>query len=364
MPRQAPLSVLRERIDRIDARLLRLLNERAAVALEVARRKERDGTRVYAPGRERSVLTRLLRGNGGPLRGRDVRAIFGEIISASRGLEQRLRVAYLGPEATFTHLAARRHFGQGASYVPSATVADVFTEVEAERADLGVVPVENSTEGMVANTLDLLVESPLRICAEIMLPVHHCLLAPAGVALDTARRVVAHPQALAQCRHWLATNLPGVPTEEETSNARAAERAARERGTVAVGAAEAAGVYGLSILARDVQDEHANITRFLVLAERDAEQPSGDDKTSVVMSVRDEVGVLSRMLRPFAVHEIDLIKIESRPLRARPWEYYFFLDLRGHRREARVRRALEAVERRALRLKILGSYPGAIEADG
>jgi chorismate mutase/prephenate dehydratase len=334
------------------------------VALQVARRKQDDGTRVYAPGRERSVLTRLLRGNGGPLRARDIRAIFGEIISASRGLEQHLRVAYLGPEATFTHLAARRHFGQGAGYHPHATVADVFKEVESERADLGVVPVENSTEGMVAHTLDLLVESPLRICAEIMLPVHHCVLARSATALASARRVVAHPQALAQCRHWLATHLPGVPLEEETSNARAAERAGHERGTIAVGAAEAADVYGLTVLARDVQDEHANITRFLVLAARDAEQPSGDDKTSVVMSVADEVGVLSRMLRPFAAHDIDLIKIESRPLRARPWEYYFFLDLRGHRREARVRRALEAVERRALRLKVLGSYPVAIEAEG
>ena len=361
MPRPVALTVLRRRIDTIDGRILHLLNERASIALEVAHRKASDGTRVYAPGRERSVLQRLLDVNGGPLRGRDVRAIFTEIISASRGLEQRLRVAYLGPEATFTHLAARRRLGEAARYQSAATIGEVFAQVEAGRAELGVVPVENSTEGMVAHTLDLLVDSPLQICAEIMLPIRHCLLAKRGMTIARATRVVAHPQALAQCRRWIADRLPATPVEEETSNARAAQRAAAEHGTLAIGAQEAAAVYGLRVLEQDVQDEHANITRFVVLAHHDAEQPSGTDKTSVVVSVRDEVGVLARLLRPFATHGIDLIKIESRPLRARPWEYYFFLDLRGHRREARVRRALEAIDRRAIRMKVLGSYPTAFE---
>ncbi len=346
-------------MDRIDAQLLRLLNRRARLALAVAAQKRRSRTAIYAPGREQDVLTRVARQNGGPLGGRHVRAIFREIISASRGLEMRLRVAYFGPQATWSHLAARRQFGATAEYVSAPTVADVFREVEGGRAELGVVPVENSTEGMVAHTLDLLVESPLAICAEITLPVRHCLLARAATDRRRVRRVAAHPQALAQCRQWLAAHLPGVPTLEEASNARAAERAAAEPGTAAIAAEAAADTYRLHVVARGIQDDPGNVTRFLVLGRHDSEEPSGDDRTSLVLSVRDEVGVLARMLRPFAAHGIDLIKIESRPLRERPWEYYFFLDLKGHRRDARVERALAAVRRRALRLKVLGSYPAA-----
>jgi chorismate mutase/prephenate dehydratase len=238
-------------------------------------------------------------------------------------------------------------------------VGDVFRDVEAGRAQLGVVPVENSTEGMVARTLDLLVESPLAICAEVTLRVRHCLLVRPGTERSGVRRVAAHPQALAQCRQWLAANLAGVPTIDEASNTSAAARAATERGTAAIAAEAAASAYDLHVLARGIEDETGNATRFLVLGREDSEQATGDDKTSIVMSVRDEVGVLARMLRPFATHRIDLIKIESRALRERPWEYYFFLDLKGHRREARVARALEAVRRRALRLKVLGSYPAA-----
>jgi chorismate mutase/prephenate dehydratase len=216
---------------------------------------------------------------------------------------------------------------------------------------------------MVAHTLDLLVESPLSICAEVSLAVRHCLLAAPGVTLDRIRRVTAHPQALAQCRGWLGQNLPGVPTKEETSNARAAERAATDKGVAAIAAEAAAEVYGLDVLARSIQDEAANLTRFLVLGAEDTPKPSGDDKTSLVVSVRDEVGVLAKMLRPFASHGIDLIKIESRPLRERPWEYYFFLDLKGHRAEARVQRALAELGKRTLRLKVLGSYPAAADPE-
>jgi chorismate mutase/prephenate dehydratase len=359
MPRAASLTTIRRRIDRIDDQVLRLLNRRARLVLAVAEQKQRRQAAVYVPDREHAVLARLARRNGGPLAASHVRAIFREIISASRGLEQRLRVAYLGPESTYAHLAARRHFGAAPEYVPSPTVADVFRDVEGGRAELGVVPVENSSEGMVAHTLDLLVESPLSICAELTLAVRHCLLVRPGTTAAGLRRVAAHPQALAQCRQWLAAHCPGVPTVEESSNARAAARAREERGTGAIAAAEAAATYRLAVLARDIQDEPGNVTRFLVLAQHDSEAPSGDDKTSLVMSVRDEVGVLARMLRPFAAHRIDLIKIESRPLRERPWEYYFFLDLKGHRRDARVARALTAVARRALRLKVLGSYAAA-----
>jgi chorismate mutase/prephenate dehydratase len=359
MPRPVSIPAIRRQIDRIDDQLLRLLNRRARLALAVAGQKQRRRAPIYAPAREQGVLQRLARENGGPLGAAQVRAIFREIISASRGLEARLRVSYFGPQATWTHLAAVRQFGAAAAYVSAPTVADVFRDVEGGRAELGVVPVENSSEGMVAHTLDLLVESPLAICAEIMLAIRHCLLARAGTTLAGIRRVVAHPQGLAQCRQWIAAHLPGVPTVAEASNAKAAERAAGEPGTAAIAAEAAAAAYHLQVLAHGVQDETDNVTRFLVLAGHDSEQPSRHDKTSLVLSVRDEVGVLARMLRPFAAHGIDLIKIESRPLRHRPWEYYFFLDLVGHRREARVARALAAVERRALRLKILGSYPAA-----
>ncbi|HWP64932.1 MAG TPA: prephenate dehydratase [Candidatus Limnocylindria bacterium] len=363
MPRSTQLGPLRKRIDRIDDQLLRLLNRRAALALEIAARKAKTNALVYAPGREKGVLERILRTNGGPLRRQDLRAIFTEIISASRGLEQTLRVAYFGPEGTYTHLAARRQFGSSARYVPVSTIADVFREVEARRAQVGVVPVENSSEGMVAHTLDLLVASELHICAEIALAVRHCLLARRDTGLRAVREVAAHPQALAQCRRWLAAHLPGVRLTEEASNARATQRARRERGVAAIAAAEAGALYGLVPLAEGIQDEAGNVTRFLVLRERDADRPTGDDKTSIVVTVRDEVGVLARLLQPFARHGIDLIKIESRPLRERPWEYYFFLDLKGHRRQRKVAQALAAVARRALSLRVLGSYPAALGND-
>jgi chorismate mutase/prephenate dehydratase len=359
MARPATIGALRRQIDRLDDRMLALLTRRARLVQAIGSAKTRTRASVYAPAREKHVLARLVRANRGPLADAHVRAIFGEIISASRSLEQRLRVAYLGPQATYTHLAAMAQFGSAVEFAPSATIAEVFHDVENARADLGVVPVENSTEGSVAHTLDLLVESPLAICAEILLPVRHCLLARRGTTLSRVRRVVAHPQALPQCRQWLAMHLPGVPFIETSSNARAAERAAREAGTAAIAAVAAAATYGLAVLGEGIQDDAGNTTRFLVLGAADAAAPSGDDKTSLVVSVRDEVGVLARLLRPFAQHGIDLIKIESRPLRERPWEYYFFLDLRGHRAEPRVARALRAVARRTLRAKVLGSYPAA-----
>ncbi len=355
----ASIPALRRQIDRIDDHLLHLLNRRARVALAIAKQKAQTNSVVYAPAREKGVLARVARANQGPLNAQLVRAIFREIISASRSLEQRLRIAYLGPEATFAHLAARQQFGAASAYLPASSIAEVFREVEGGRADLGVVPVENSTEGMVAHTLDLLADSPLGICAEVLLPVRHCLLVRAGTRMESIKRIAAHPQALAQCRRWLAEHLPGVPTDAEASNARAAERARDEAGVAAVAGEAAAEVYGLQPLAHAIQDEPSNFTRFLVLAAHDAAQPSGDDKTSMLFTVRDEVGILSRMLRPFAAHGIDLIKIESRPLRGRPWEYVFFLDLVGHRRERRVQQALGEIGRRALRLKILGSYPAA-----
>ena len=331
MVRKASIPALRRQIDRIDDQLLRLLNRRAGLALAIAEQKARSNSGVYAPAREKGVLARLARANRGPLPELLVRAIFREIISASRSLEQRPRIAYLGPEATFAHVAARQQFGAAAEYLPVGSVAEVFHEVEGGRANLGIVPVENSTEGMVAHTLDLLADSPLRICAEISLPVRHNLLGQPGLALERVQRVAAHPQALAQCRRWLSEHLGGVTQEPEASNARAAARAREEEGLAAIAGDAAAETYGLGFLARGIQDDPGNVTRFLVLAAHDEPQPSGDDKTSILFSVRDEIGILARMLQPFASHKIDLIKIESRPLRGRPWEYVFYLDLKGHR---------------------------------
>jgi chorismate mutase/prephenate dehydratase len=364
MPRPATIAALRRQIDRLDDRVLALLNRRARLALAIGAAKARAKAGVYSPVREKNVLGRLVRQNRGPLADAHVRAVFREVISSSRSLEERLAVAYLGPQASYTHLAALAQFGAAADYTPSATIADVFHDVENGRTELGVVPVENSTEGGVGHTLDLLVESPLMICAEVMLPVRHCLLARPGTTVARLRRVIAHPQALPQCRRWLTTHLPSVPLGEASSNTRAAELAAKEAGTAAIASKAAADAYGLTILAEGIQDDAANTTRFLVLGAADSREPSGDDKTSLVVSVRDEVGVLAKLLRPFAQHGIDLIKIESRPLRERPWEYYFFLDLRGHRRERRVERALAAVARRTLRAKVLGSYPAAPGGSG
>jgi chorismate mutase / prephenate dehydratase len=361
MPRDASIATLRRHIDRLDDQILRLLNQRAALGLRIGAQKARTQRQVYDPVREKAILDRLLRANEGPLRSEHLRAIYREVLAAGRAVQQVPVVTYFGPEGTYTHLASQAHFGDAVTYQPAATIGEVFADVERGRADLGVVPVENSTEGMVALTLDLLLESPLRIHAEISLPIHHCLLGRPGLALAGVRRVVAHPQALAQCRRWLAAHLPGIECREAASNASAAAEAARTSRTAAIAAAATGARYQLDLLAENVQDFALNTTRFLVLAATDCATPSGDDKTSLLFSVRDEVGILFRMLEPFARHKIDLIKIESRPLRERPWEYYFFLDLKGHRREPRVRRALAEIEARALRLKVLGSYPAAPE---
>ena len=349
----------RAAIDRVDDRILDLLNQRARLAQRIGRQKVRRNAAVYVPGRERRVLQRVLPRNGGPLAARAVLGIFREILSASRALQGPLRVAYLGPEATFSHAAARTQFGETATYAPAEDIAEVFHAVEIGRADVGVVPVENSTEGVVAQTLDLFVESPLRICAELAFRVQQCLMSRTGT-LRGVRRIVSHPQSLAQCRRWLATGCPGVPTEAVSSNAKAAQMAAANATVAAIAGTMAAERYGLRVVAEGIQDEPSNVTRFLVLATSDAPTVTGADKTSILFTVRDEIGVLQRMLHPFARHHINLCGIESRPRRGKPWEYVFFLDLRGHRRQPPVRRALSDLERNCLTLKVLGSYPSVV----
>jgi chorismate mutase/prephenate dehydratase len=346
---------LRRRIDRIDDRILELLEERARAAREIGRWKATDGSGIYVPSREKKIVERLARKRQ-VLPAAAVRAVFREVISACRGFERGLRVSYLGPEATFSHMAARNHFGSGAIFVPAASIPAVFEDVEQGRADYGLVPIENSTDGVVTYTLDRFLESDLRIAAEVCLEVNHCLLARAP-DLRRIRRVLSHPQGLAQCRHWLAAHLPQASLHETASTARAAAEAARHPDVAAIASRMAAEVYGLAVVAENIQDLSFNATRFVVIGHEDSARISGDDKTSAVFSVRDEVGILHRMLEPFARNRINLTRIESRPLKGKPWEYVFFVDFLGHRRERRVARALEALARRCLMLKVLGSYP-------
>jgi chorismate mutase/prephenate dehydratase len=347
---------LREQIDRLDAKILTLVNRRARLASRIGHAKCQDGASAYIPSREQQIFARLATLNQGPLANEAIQAIYREIISASRALEQRLRIAYFGPEATFTHMAAREQFGSQATFIPVATIPQVFAEVERGEADYGVVPIENSSEGAVAITLDMFVESNLRIIAERFLEIRHCLLSKAP-RQERIKRVLAHPQALAQCRRWLTTHLSGVRTEEVASNARAAELAVKDPQVAAIASRFAAEHYGLNILAKNIQDQAANFTRFAVLGrESQPLPPTGHDKTSLLLSVRDEVGVLYRTLKPFADNAINLVRIESRPFKGRPWEYLFFIDVEGHVTDEPLARALREIGPLCLQVKVLGSY--------
>lgn len=354
MTRQT-IDKFRRQIDRIDDDLLRLLEKRAEAARAIGRAKAKSGARVYVPSREKEILDRLSRARK-TLPIATVRAVFREVISACRSLEQGIRVSYLGPEATFSHMAAREQFGSGATLVPVASIPQVFDEVERGRADFGVAPIENSTDGSVAYTLDRFLDSDLEIAAEICLEVSHNLLSRSGDRRKV-KRILSHPQGLGQCRRWLAANFPDAETLETASTAGAAEFAAEHADAAAIASRMAADVHGLVTIAENIQDFPFNATRFVVLAHDDSQKPSGDDKTSVVVSVRDEIGILQRMLEPFGENRINLTRIESRPLKGKPWEYVFFIDFLGHRKERRARRALASLERVSTMLKVLGSYP-------
>jgi len=350
---------LRRRIDRIDEKILALLNRRARVAVQIGERKRHSQASIYMPDREKRIFQRLAALNTGPLDADAIRPIFREIIAACLSLEQELRIAFLGPLGTFSQQAVREQFGSRASLVPVPSLGAVFDEVERGRADYGVVPVENSTEGIVAATLDRFVTSPLTITAEIQLRVEQCLLART-TQLRHIRRVVSHAQSLAQCRQWLAEHLPGVPQEEAASNAQAAEIARRTRGVAAIAGRAAAECFGLKIVAASIQDQPTNTTRFLVLGGDGENRPSGDDKTSVLLTLSHEAGALRRVLEPFADNGVSISTIQSRPIKGRAWEYVFFLDLVGHAQEAPVARALAAAGERCASLKVLGSYPAAL----
>jgi chorismate mutase / prephenate dehydratase len=356
LPRTASLDALRAKIDSIDEQILDLLNKRGQLAIEIGHRKSGQGRSVYAPEREKRIFQRLMRRNQGPLRPGNLQTIFREVISACLALEKPLAVAYLGPEGTYSQQAARDQFGSGTNLLPMGSISAVFEEVERGRADYGVVPVENSTEGVVAQTLDGFVDSPLSIKAEVLLRIDHCLLCRTGRP-RRLRRIVSHPQSLAQCRGWLAQHYAGVPVEALPSNAAAAALAARDATVAAIAGRQAAAHYGLHVVAASIQDQLDNCTRFLVISTDGRSEPTNDDKTSILFSVPHEAGALYRVLAPLARHGINMSTIESRPLEGRAWEYVFFIDLVGHAEEPAMVKALAAIRRRSLFLKVLGSYP-------
>jgi chorismate mutase/prephenate dehydratase len=347
----------RSRINDLDKELLDLLNQRAEAALQVGDLKRRKDLPYYVPEREAEVVDRIVHLNRGPLPAESARAVWREIISACRAIERPLLVGYLGPEGTFTHQAAVQRFGQSATLLPARTTADVFDDVERDRVEYGVVPVENSTEGAVNITLDRLIDSEAVVCGELRLDVAQHLLTRA-TELGLIKRVCSHPQGIAQCRQWLAEHLPEVSIEETTSTAFAAGEAERDPSVAAIASELAAELNGVPILRRRIEDNPNNSTRFLVIGRR-VMGATGHDKTSILFSMRNEPGALVGALEPFRTFGLNLTKIESRPTKRRPWEYVMFVDVEGHRDTPAVAEALAEIQRRTVFFKILGSYPAA-----
>jgi chorismate mutase/prephenate dehydratase len=353
------LQECREKIEQTDREIVRLLNERAAVSVEIGRTKRATGREVYDPSREAKVYRHLETLNDGILSQAALRGIFREILSASRFLQTPTTVAFLGPEASFSHQAALSHFGGGIAAIPTATIPEVFDEVERGREQWGIVPVENSAEGAVKPTLDRLISTPLAIRAEVFLRVRHCLVASCDDP-DAIRKVYSHPQALAQCQVWLRTHLPGVSLVEVDSTAGAARRVRDDKRAAAVAGFLAAETYGLKLLAEGIEDNPANTTRFLVIgsrAEKAGGASTGHDKTSILFGTPHVPGALQRALTPFAEAGINLMRIESFPMRDRIWEYLFFADFAGHTADPKAQECLAELKDRTAFLKVLGSYP-------
>ncbi len=352
------LSDLRTHINAVDDELLRLLNERARLVSQVGELKAKQDSAFYVPSREQAVLERLLASNPGPFPNESIRPVFKEVMSACRSLEQGLRIAFLGPEGTFTHMAMKYQFGLSAWGLPVGSIAAVFAEVQKGAADFGVVPIENSTDGAVTHTLDTFLDSDLKISAEIVLEVAQCLLVRAGLDLPGIERVYSHPQGLGQCRKWLEANLPKATQVEASSTAEAARLAKEDPSGAAVASELAADLFDLAILRQRIQDLAENATRFLVLGKVQAE-PTGRDKTSLLLTAKDGPGILLRILQPFSDAGLNLTKIESRPGRRKAWQNVFFMDVEGHQQDAAMGKALDALRPLCEAVKVLGSYPRA-----
>ena len=347
----------REKIDSLDADILKLLTKRGAAAKAIGRIKEAEGLEVYVPSREKQIFKHIQAINKGPYGDASLFAIYREIISATRSLEQPTRVAFLGPQATFTHQAAKQHFGFSTHYEAASDISEVFTAVEKGHADYGVVPVENSTEGVVNYTLDKFADSELQICSEIITPIEHNLLSK-ELTLKAIKTVYSHPQALAQCRKWLALHLPHADCVETDSTAQAAEIVSQKKNCAAVASLIAADLYALNRLKTAIQDEAKNFTRFLVIGQEQA-QKTGNDKTSIAFVAKNKVGVLYDLLKAFAANKVNLSKIESRPLKKRVWSYMFFVDMDGHLSESKIQKSMVQLAKHCESVKILGSYPKA-----
>ncbi len=347
----------REQIDRIDDELLRLFNQRAALAQQIGHEKG-NGT-ILRPEREAQVLRRVQAANAGPLSNEAVAQLYTEIMSQCRALEAPLRVAYLGPAGTFTEVAMRKRFGHATLGLSCPSIDEVFREVESGEANYGVVPVENSTEGAVGRTLDLLLQSTLKVCGEVTLPVHQCLLSQ-HATLENVERVYSHPQSLGQCQGWLNAHLPNAERVAVASNSEAARLAAMNPHSAAIAGKQAAeGLDKLHVFEENIEDDPRNTTRFLVIGNQEV-APSGRDKTSLVMSAANRPGAVHDLLTPLAKHGVSMTKLESRPARSGLWEYVFFVDIEGHQQDAKVAAALAELKQAAAFVKILGSYPVAV----
>ncbi|MAT52574.1 MAG: prephenate dehydratase [Porticoccaceae bacterium] len=354
------LAELRDRIDRIDQELLDLISARARCAQQVAEVKVRDGAEdFYRPEREAQVLRRIMEKNPGPLDQEEVARLFREIMSACLALEKPVTVAYLGPEGTFTQEAALKHFGHSAVTQPMAAIDEVFREVSSGAVRYGVVPVENSTEGVVNHTLDSFIDSSLKICGEVELRIHQNFLIGPNTREDKITRVYSHPQSLAQCRKWLDANFPNIERVPVASNAEAAKMVRGEWNSAAIAGDMAVQLYGLTKLREKIEDRPDNSTRFLVIG-RDLVPSSGDDKTSIIVTVKNEPGALYSLLEPMRDHNIDMTRLETRPSPAGKWTYLFYIDFKGHYSDANVIAALEDLKPRISDYKLLGSYPRAV----
>ena len=355
-----PLEPLRERIDDLDRQIVKLLNERARVVVEVGKikRSGESATPIYAPDREREVLDQVRARNEGPLPDTCIEAIWRELMSGSFALERPLRVGYLGPRGSFSHLAARRKFGASIEYDTLSGIPAVFEEVARGHIDLGVVPIENSTEGAVSDTLDSLLDSQVRVCAEILVGVHHQLLS--NSPLEKITNVYSHPQALGQCRRWLGAQLPAAERISSSSTSMAAERAAKEEGAAAIASTLAAEIYGLRVLFSNIEDNPNNTTRFFVIGKQSS-KATGDDKTSIMFTTEHKPGALTNVLDVFRDHGLNMTHIDKRPSKRVNWEYYFFVDIIGHESDPQMKTALEAARSHCLQLTALGSFPRATD---
>lgn len=350
---------IREKIDKLDKKLVALLNKRAHLALRAKEEKKQDDLDIYSPEREKQIFHRVKKLNKGPLEDSSLYPIFRQVISSCLALQRPLKISYLGPKLTFTYQAAVNKFGPEVEYNSCSSISFVFSEVEKSHSDYGVVPIENSTEGIISHTLDMFINSDLKICSEMLFEISHFLLSDSD-KLENIKKVYSKSEVFGQCREWLEERLPRVQLCEASSTSEAAEIASREEGSAAIASKAAATEYSLNILAEEIQDYDKNLTRFLIIG-KTIPGPSGHDKTSIMFSIKDKVGALHDILVPFKENGINLTKIESRPSKRKLWEYYFFVDFQGHCENENVKKALQELKENCKSLKILGSYPYEIE---